>query len=98
PGLRFESLFGATSTNAVGEAFASEYSYYISRYFREYEYGAYGVGSLEYEQSRLPHGGEFKSTENRTTSINWRNSLAYNKLWGRHRFGALVGEETRSVK
>jgi len=98
PGLRFESLFGATSTNAVGEAYASENSYYIARNFRGYEYGKYSVGNQYYELSSLPHGGEFKSTENRSTTITWRNSLAYNKLWGRHRFGALLGEETRSAK
>ncbi|HVW62227.1 MAG TPA: SusC/RagA family TonB-linked outer membrane protein [Puia sp.] len=98
PGLRFESLFGATSTNAVGEAYASEYSYYVSSRFRHYQYGKYNVGDKEYQQSYLPHGGEFNSTENRNSTITWRNSLAYNKLWGRHRFGALVGEETRSVK
>src|SRR5262249_47400841 len=35
PGLRFETLFGAISSNSVGEAFASEYSYYIAlkRYY-----------------------------------------------------------------
>jgi TonB-linked SusC/RagA family outer membrane protein len=98
PGLRFETLLGATSANSVGEAYASENSYYISRNYRGYQYGKYSVGSPEYERSPLPHGGEFNSTENRTSSVTWRNSLVYNKLWGRHRFGALVGEETRSVK
>lgn len=98
PGLRFETLFGANSENAVGEAYASENSFYVSSNFRRYPYGAYNVGSPEYAASYLPHGGEFSSTENRTTSITFRNSLAYNKLWGKHRLGVLVGEETRSVK
>jgi TonB-linked SusC/RagA family outer membrane protein len=98
PGLRYETLFGATSTNSVGESYASETSFYISANFRQYQYGKYTVGDPEYERSELPHGGEFNSMENRTTTITWRNSLAYNKLLGRHRFGALAGEETRSVQ
>lgn len=97
PGLRFETLFGANSSNAVGEAYASEYSFYIAKK-RYYEYGAYGVGTPEYASSPLPHGGEFSSSESRTTSLTWRNSLAYNQVWGRHRFGALAGQELRSVK
>jgi TonB-linked SusC/RagA family outer membrane protein len=97
PGLRFESSLGATSSNAVGEAYASEYTYYITS-IRQYEYGAYGVGSPEYGKSPLPHGGEFNSTETRNISLMWRNSLAWNKLIGRHRLGVLAGQEARSVK
>jgi TonB-linked SusC/RagA family outer membrane protein len=97
PTLRFESVLGATSNNAVGEGYASEHSYYIST-IRGYEYGAFGVGTREYQISELPHGGEFNSIESRNTSLTWRNSLAWNKLVGRHRFGALAGQEMRSVK
>lgn len=97
PTLRFESLLGATSSNAVGEAYASEQSYYTSL-IRGYGYGAFNVGSPEYIKSQLPHGGELNTSETRTTSLNWRNSLAWNKLVGRHRLGALVGQEMRSTK
>ena len=97
PTLRFESLLGATSSNAVGEAYASEQSYYTSL-IRGYGYGAFNVGSPEYIKSQLPHGGELNASETRTTSLNWRNSLAWNKLAGRHRLGALVGQEMRSTK
>ena len=97
PGLRLESLLGANSSNTEGQAYASEYSYYIAT-LRYYNYGEYNVGSSEYAASPLPHGGELNTTENRKTDLTWRNSLAYNRVLGRHRFGALLGEETRSVK
>jgi TonB-linked SusC/RagA family outer membrane protein len=97
PTLRFESLLGATSSNAVGEAYASEQSYYIALK-RRYNYGEFPVGSQKYKESPLPHGGELNTSETRTTSFNWRNSLAWNKLVGRHRLGALVGQEMRSTK
>jgi len=97
PGLRFESNLGLNSNNAVGEAYASEYSYYIATK-RWYDYGAFGVGTPEYQKSRLPHGGELNSIETRNTSLTVRNSLAWNKLVGRHRLGALAGQEVRSVK
>ena len=97
PGLRFETLLGANSNNIEGKSWASEYSYYIAT-IRLYDYGAYNVGSSQYAASPLPHGGELNTTENRNTSLTWRNSLAYNHVWGRHRFGALIGQEARSSK
>src|SRR4030095_3404725 len=75
PSLRFESLLGVKSINAVGEAYATEYSHYIAG-IRHYDYGAFGVGEVEYEKSQLPHGGEFNSIESRITSLDVRNSLA----------------------
>ena len=97
PGLRFESTLGATSSNAIGEAYASEYSYAVSL-IRRYEYGSFPVGSRPYKQSPLPHGGELSTTENRNTSLMWRNSLSWNKLYGRHRIGLMGGQELRSVR
>jgi TonB-linked SusC/RagA family outer membrane protein len=97
PSLRFESNLGVTSNNAVGEAYASEYSHYIAG-MRNYDFGAFGVGELEYKKSELPHGGEFNSVESRNTSLMVRNSLAWNKLIGHHRLGVLAGQEVRSVK
>lgn len=97
PGLRFESSLGANSSNAFGEGYASEYSYRISK-VRRYEYAEFSVGSDEYRRSPLPHGGELSTTENRNTTLMWRNSLAWNKVAGRHRFGALAGQEVRSVR
>lgn len=97
PTLRFESNLGYNSGNSNGEAYASEHTYYIST-IRWYDYGANPVGSFEYNRSRLPHGGEFSSIETRNSSFTVRNSLAWNKLYGRHRLGALAGQEVRSTK
>lgn len=97
-GLRFESILGFSSSNAVGESFASERSYYIAAGFRNYDYGKYAPGETEYKASRLPHGGELNTTEARTSTINWRNSLSYNQLFGKHRISFLLGEESRSTK
>lgn len=97
PGLRFESMLGATSSNIVGEGYASEYSHRVSL-LRRYEYGSYTVADRFYQTSPLPHGGELSTTENRNTSLMWRNSLSWNKLYGRHRLGVLAGQELRSVK
>ena len=95
PGVRFESSFGLGSTNTVGESYASEYSFYIAN-IRRYDFGEFGIGTMEYRQSRLPHGGELNISESRNTAITWRNSLAYNKLYDRHRLGIMVGQEIRS--
>lgn len=97
PSLRFESQVGANSSNAAGEAYASEYSYYIAMK-RGYEFGQFLKGSKEYDESQLPHGGEFNSSETRVTSLMWRNSLAFNKMYGRHRLGLLAGQEARGEK
>ena len=97
PGVRFESLASFGSNNTVGEAYASEYSYYITA-IRGYEFGEYLKGDSKYEQSKLPHGGELSTTESRSTSFTWRNSLTYGQLFGKHRVGWVIGQESRSTK
>lgn len=94
--LRFESLGSFGSSNTVGEAYASEYSNYITT-MRGYEFGQYLKGSSRYESSILPHGGELNNTESRNTSFTWRNSLAYNQLFDKHRLGFNLGQEVRST-
>ena len=96
PGVRFESLASFGSNNTVGESYASEYSYYITA-IRGYEFGQYLKGDPAYERSKLPHGGELNNTEARSTSFTWRNSLSYNQLFGKHRIGFVVGQESRST-
>lgn len=96
-GLRFESQMGISSTNANGETWASEFTHYIAG-IRGYEVGQYMVGTPQYSQSKLPHGGEYNSTESRNIGYNFRNSLAFNKMIGAHRFGVLAGQELRSTK
>ena len=96
PGVRFESLASFGSNNTVGESYASEYSYYITA-IRGYEFGQYLKGDPVYERSQLPHGGELNNTEARSSSFSWRNSLSYNQLFGKHRIGFVVGQESRST-
>lgn len=96
PGVRFESLASFGSNNTVGESYASEYSYYITA-IRGYEFGQYLKGDPVYERSQLPHGGELNNTEARSSSFTWRNSLSYNQLFGKHRIGFVVGQESRST-
>lgn len=99
PGLRFETLLGVATTNAVGQSYATERSNWVSYKFRGYEYGEYKPGDPEYKASRLPHGGELNTSESRNTSITWRNSFAYNQVYGKkHRINFLLGQESRSTK
>ncbi len=96
-GLRFESVFGMSFTNNVGESYASERSYYITN-IRRYEFGQYRPSDPEYLASELPHGGELNTVETRNTTYSWRNSLAFTKVIGLHNFGLTLGQEVRSNK
>ncbi|MDR1274077.1 MAG: SusC/RagA family TonB-linked outer membrane protein [Odoribacteraceae bacterium] len=96
-GLRYETVFGYTTSTTHGETYASEESYYITK-IRRYEVGAYEAGDTPYAQSQLPHGGELNFVDARTNSLTWRNSVAYNKLFAdRHRLGVMIGHEARST-
>ncbi len=96
PGLRFESNVGMNITNTAGKSYASEYSHYIAE-IRGYEFGEYGVGTAKYAESQLPHGGELNSSDIQNRSFTWRNSLDYNRVFGKHRLSLLLGQECRSV-
>ena len=97
PGLRYETAFGFTATNAVGESYASENSTYIAN-IRGYNFGAYAFGSDAYLRSELPHGGELNTTESHGTTVSWRNSLSFNTVFGeKHRFGMILGQELSSA-
>lgn len=95
PNIRFETLGSIGSNNIVGESYASEYSNYITTK-RGYEFGTQLKGSALYDRSPLPHGGELNTTEGRSTSYTWRNSLSYNQLFNKHRVGLNMGQEVRS--
>jgi TonB-linked SusC/RagA family outer membrane protein len=97
-GLQFEGLFGYNLSNVVGSSFADEQSFFISN-LRGYEFGLYEPGELEYKKSRLPHGGELNTTENRNTNYTLRGTLSYNKIFGDvHRMSLMAGSEIRSNK
>ena len=97
-GLRLESTFGLQTSNTTGATWASEHTYAMTRE-RGYEFGAYSPADAKYRSSRLPHGGQYSSTENRALSYTWTNQLAYNTVLGKnHRLSLLLGEEIRSEK
>lgn len=97
-GLRFESTLGLNISNTSGYTWAGEHSYYITN-MRGYEFGQYGANTAKYRQSRLPHGGQYNTNDNRAKSYTWTNQLAYNKVFAQnHRMSILIGEEVRSEK
>ena len=97
-GLQFESTFGLSTSNVVGESFADEQSYYISKK-RGYEFGTMRPADELYQRSKLPHGGELNTTEDRNFNYTWRNVLSYNYVLAeKHRFSLMVGQECRSNK
>ena len=95
--LKFESTFGYGYSSANGQAYATEYSNYIST-IREYEFGEYLSTDSKYRRSRLPHGGELSINENRRENYTWRNQLSYVKNFGTHLITAMVGQESSSTK
>ena len=96
-GLKLETTFGYGYASSFGETWATEYSSYIA-YIRGYEFGAYGPNDLEYQRSKLPHGGELSIAEYRNESYTWRNQFSYVKNFGSHLITAMVGQEVKSTK
>ncbi|MDR2414006.1 MAG: TonB-dependent receptor, partial [Odoribacteraceae bacterium] len=96
-GLRLQSLFGLSASITNGESYASERTFFIAQK-RGYEFNAHGPTDAEYKASRLPHGGELNTVESRNTSVTWRNTLSFDRLYDdRHRVGFMLGEEIRST-
>ena len=97
-GLQFESTFGLNTSNVMGESFADEQSQYITMK-RGYEFGTQRPADELYKKSRLPHGGELNTTENRNFNYTWRNVLSYSYVLAeKHRFSLMFGQECRSNK
>lgn len=95
-GLRYETTFGMAASNTTGAMWASERTYAMTSQ-RGYEYGAYSPADAKYRSSRLPHGGQYSSSENHSLSYTWTNQLSYNTVLGKdHRLSLLAGEEVRS--
>lgn len=96
-GLKFSSNFGFGISNVNGETFATEKSYYITKNFREYEFGAYKPSDIEYKMSKLPHGGELNKTNDQNFNYTWRNQIDYNWMLNEdHRFNFMFSNEIRS--
>lgn len=96
-GLRFTSTFGVGVSNVNGETYATEHSYYITKNFRGYDFGAYKPSDLEYKISKLPHGGELNNSNDRNVNYTWRNQIDYNLVLNEdHRFNFMFSNEIRS--
>lgn len=96
-GLRFSTTFGFGTSNVNGETYATEQSYYITKNFRGYEFGAYKPSDIEYKMSKLPHGGELNTTNDRNVNYTWRYQLDYNWVLNKdHRFNFMFSNEFRS--
>lgn len=96
-GLKLTSTFGCGVSNVNGETYATEESYYITKDVRGYEFGAYKPSDIEYQMSKLPHGGELNKANDRNLNYTWRNQIDYNLLLGEdHRFNFMFSNEIRS--
>lgn len=95
--LNLNSLVSFGYTSTVGEAYSTEYSYYMSG-IRGYDYGSYYPGDLEYEQSKVPIGGELTNTQYTNFSWSARVQANYNKVIDKHSFGATLGYQMSSKK
>lgn len=96
-GFKVESTLGYAYSSSYGETWATEYSAYIAQK-RTYEFGAYGPNDIEYQRSKLPHGGELSIAEYRNNSYTWRNQVSYVKNFGMHLITAMFGQECKSSK
>ncbi|MDR6784513.1 SusC/RagA family TonB-linked outer membrane protein [Pedobacter africanus] len=98
-GLALQSLFSYNSTSTVGESYATERSEYIAREYRFNNYGSFKPNEAGYKQSKLPVGGEYNLSQANSNVWSWRNSISYNKLFGKkHSISLMFGHELNSTK
>lgn len=95
----FQSLLGFGYNQTNGESYATERSNYITQK-RGYEFGTALPGSLAYQGSVLPIGGEYNNYTMNNQTVTFRNNMAYNKRFrdGKDGFNVMVGQEIRSSK
>ncbi len=94
-GLKFDASYSLAHNSTVGEAVSTEYSNYITSK-RGYEFGTVSPESVEYKESKLPRGGELRTTENSSKSWGARAALSFNEVIDKHSFGFTAGFEARS--
>lgn len=96
--LSFNTGVSYSSSETNGESWYTEQSSYIAK-IRGYNYEEYEAGSKKYEESRLPHGGEYNQTQNTGKTWSWRNQLEWLKVFnGVHSLSVMVGHEIRSTE
>jgi TonB-linked SusC/RagA family outer membrane protein len=99
PGLRVQSLFSYNTASTNGESYATDRTEYIATTYRANEYNSLKSTDAAYINSKLPVGGILNETTNTSNAWNWRNSLSYNKVFGKkHTFSAMFGQEINSTR
>ena len=94
--LGFNTTFSYSYTSTHGETWYTEQTNYIAN-IRGYDFEEYAEGSEEYNESRLPVGGELLEMRNSSENWSWRNQLEYTKIFNEvHSFTAMIGQEIRS--
>ena len=95
--LYYNTSFSYAYSSTSGEVYYDEQTNHVAN-IREYNFEEYDVGSDQYENSWLAHGGEYTATENKSTTWSWRNQLEYTSvLGGLHSVSLMLGHEARGT-
>jgi TonB-linked SusC/RagA family outer membrane protein len=95
-GLQYQGLLSYNIASSNIKSYATELSYYITN-IRGYEFGSVLSNSPQELSSRLPFGGLVQMQNASNKGYTWRNSLVYDKLFGRfHNMTLQGGIEARS--
>lgn len=96
--VTFQTMFSYGLTSVNGVSYATDKSNYIDS-IRNFDYGTAKITDAAYINSRLPIGGEYNVDNNTSSSLNWRNSVSWAKMFGgKHGITLLVGEEINSTR
>jgi len=95
--LKFQSLFSLSVSSQSGESYATERSSIITA-MRGYEFGTAKPTDADYRKSRLPVGGEYITSNTRSNTWNWRNSISYDHVFNKvHALTMMLGIEASST-
>lgn len=99
--FRIEAIGSYNKSNSNSESFASESSYYVSRYYRKFEgplpANANTSPSFTYNSGVLiPYGGLLTGNNYDNSTLTGSGRLTYNHKFGDHFINFLAGSEVRS--
>lgn len=96
--VTIQTLLSYSVTNTAGVSYSTEKSNYIDS-LRGFEYGTAKITDAAYINSKLPVGGEYNQDNNQSTSMNWRNSISWAKMFNnKHALTVMMGEEINSTR
>jgi TonB-linked SusC/RagA family outer membrane protein len=96
--VTFQTLFSYSVTSVSGVSYATDKSNYVDS-IRGFDYGAAKITDAAYINSKMPVGGEYNVDNNTSSSMNWRNSLSWAKMFnGKHAVTVMLGEEINSTR